>query len=89
MKRFLIVLLFLFLVENSYPQDINTSDIRVEIKSQIKVLKEKREEVLKRISKAKGEEKKELKAFLKEIDEKIKRLKKLIDRYNRFNSLSG
>ncbi len=95
MKKFLSVLLFLsFLIPfsaNSAPKDKipNISDIRIEIKSQIKVLQEKKNELIKKLSKATAKEKKEIKKLIRKIDEKIKRLKNLIRKYTNFNNNVG
>ncbi len=65
------------------------SDIRVEIKSQIKVLQQKKEELIKKLSKATAKEKKEIKKLIREIDEKIHRLKNLIRKYTNFTNNIG
>ncbi len=86
-----ILILFLFNMSNSYAENQkipDMSDIRIEIKSQIKVLKEKKELLLKKLSESTEKEKKEIKKFIKRLDERIKHLKKLIDKYTEFNSLT-
>ena len=65
------------------------SDIRVEIKSQIKVLQEKKNELIEELSKATVTEKKEIKKLIREINEKIYRLKNLIRKYTNFNNNIG
>jgi cell division protein FtsB len=90
--RSLFLLLLAVFVFSSYADDksINkTSDIRVEIKSQIKVLLEKKDALLKRLSEASVEEKREIKKMIKQVDEKIERLKNLIRKYTSFTGYTG
>ncbi len=95
MKKILTFLLFLSLFipfsANSAPKDKipDISDIRIEIKSQIKVLQEKKNELLDKLSKATAQEKKEIKKLIREIDEKIYRLKNLIRKYINFTNNIG
>ncbi len=91
MRKFLI-LIFLTVFSLSYGESIkqlNTSDIRVEIASQINSLKEKKENLLKQLKKATQEEKENIKNMVKNIDEKIKRLENLINRYIKFTDNMG
>ncbi len=95
MKKILTFLLFLSLFipfsANSSPKNTipDISDIRIEIKSQIKVLQEKKNELLDKLSKATAKEKKEIKKLIREIDEKIYRLKNLIRKYINFTNNIG
>ncbi len=95
MKKIFTFLLFLSLFipfsANSTPKDKipDISDIRIEIKSQIKVLQEKKNELLDKLSKATAQEKKEIKKLIREINEKIYRLKNLIRKYTNFTNNIG
>ncbi len=95
MKKILTMLilfsLFLPFSANSASKDKipDISDIRVEIKSQIKVLQEKKNELLEKLSKSTAKEKKEIKKLIREINEKILRLKNLIRKYTDFNNNIG
>ncbi len=88
-KGILIVFLSVFLVSFAEEKSINTSDIRVEISSQIKRLKEEKSVLLKKIRKASKEEKKHIKEVMKKIDDKIIRLQKLLKNYLSFTGSMG
>lgn len=73
----------------TYAQPVKSSDIRIEIISQIKVYEEKIEKLKKMLKIADKEEKKIIKNNIHLLEKKIKKLNSLLEKYENISGTTG